>query len=95
MEMTMPTTTLVLELPEELVRVIGTDAAAAAKAKEALVLELLREARITQGQAGAFLDLSRSEVMSLMACHEIPSGPLTATEVSREVDELRRFLHRA
>lgn len=90
----MASTTLSLELPEELVRMLGSEQATAAKAKEALGLELLRKARITQGQAGEFLGLSRSEVMSLMARHEIPSGPLTAAEVIREVDELRHFLHR-
>ncbi len=90
----MASTTLSLELPEELVRMLGSEQTTAAKAKEALRLALLREARITQGQAGEFLGLSRSEVISLPARHEIPSGPLTAEEVIREVDELRHFLHR-
>jgi len=66
--------------------------ALAAKAKEALVLELLREARLSQGQAARLLDLSRPEVLELMAQHQIPSGPESPGELEQEVEYLRRLV---
>src|SRR5438270_426415 len=54
----MGTRTLTLELPEELIEIIGSPEAAAAKAREALVIELLRDATISQGQAARLLDLA-------------------------------------
>jgi hypothetical protein len=73
-----------------LIELLGSPEAAAAKAKGALVLELLREARISQGQAAGLLRLTRWEILELMAQHEIPSGPETADEMRREIEDMRR-----
>ena len=89
----MATRTLSVELPEELVALLGSPEAVAAKAKEALILELLREARISQGKAARLLGISRWEILDLMARHRISSGPETAQEMRQEVDDLHRYLH--
>jgi predicted HTH domain antitoxin len=88
----MKTRMLTLQLPEELVALLGSPEAAAARAKEALVLELLREARISQGKAAQLLGITRWEILDLMAQHQIPSGAETAEEMRQEVEEMRRFL---
>jgi predicted HTH domain antitoxin len=82
-----------VELPEELVALLGSPEAVAAKAKEALILELLREARISQGKAAGLLGISRWEMLDLMARHHISSGPESAEEMRQEVEDLRRYLH--
>jgi predicted HTH domain antitoxin len=64
----------------------------AAKAKEALVLELLREARISQGKAARLLGISRGKIIDLMARHRISAGPETAEEMRQEVEDLGRYL---
>lgn len=87
----MATRTIELELPEDLVALLGSPEAAASKAKEALVLELLREARISQGQAARLLGLTRWDLLELMARHRIPSGPDTADEVRDDIENARRF----
>ena len=84
--------TLSLELPDELVALLGSEEAAAAKAKEALVLELLREARISQGKAARLLGLTRWDILDLLVQHHIPSGPETAEDVRREIADARRYL---
>ena len=89
----MATRTLSVELPEELVALLGSPEAAAAKAKEALVLELLREDRIGQGNAARLLGISRWKILDLIARHRISSGPETAEEMRQEVEDLRRYLH--
>ena len=47
----MATHTLAVEVPDELLRLLGSPEAAAVKAREALVMELLRESALSQGQA--------------------------------------------
>jgi hypothetical protein len=91
----MATQMLTLEAPEELVALLGSPEAAAARAKQALVLDLLREARISQGRAAALLVLTRRDILDLMVQYEIPSGPETAEELREEVDNLRRLLQQS
>ena len=84
--------TLTLDLPDELVALFDSPAVAAAKAKEALVLDLLREARISQGKAARLLGITRWDVIDLMARHQIPSGPETVEDLEQEIEDMRRFV---
>ena len=86
--------TLTFELPEELVALLGSPEALAANAREALVLDLLREGRISQGQAARLLGVTRWVVLALMARSGVPSGRETAEEMRREIDEARRVARR-
>ena len=63
----MATRVLELELPEEAIGLLGAPGEASAKATEAIVLELLREARISQGKAAELLGITRWEMLDLMA----------------------------
>ena len=81
-----------LELPDDLVALWGSPQAAAAKAKEALVMELLREARIGQSRAAELLGISRGAVLDLTVQYGVPSGPSTADETDREVADMRSWL---
>jgi predicted HTH domain antitoxin len=86
----MVTRTLSVEVAEELVELLGSPEAAAAKARQALVLDLLREARISQGRAARLLGVSRWEILDLMAQHDIKSGPETAEETLQDIEVARR-----
>lgn len=88
----MGTRTLTLELPDEVLALLGSPEAAPAKAKEMLVLELLREASISQGRAAELLGLSRWQIIDLMAERQIPSGPRTPEEVREEFASIRRYV---
>jgi predicted HTH domain antitoxin len=91
----MATRVLELELPEEVIGLLGAPGEASAKATEAIVLELLREARISQGKAAELLGITRWEMLDLMAHHRIESGPATAEEMQQEIDAMRRFVGRS
>jgi len=88
----MVTRTLEFELPEELIELLGSPETVAAKAREALVLDLLRQARISQRKAARLLNLTRWDILDLMAQHEISSGPATTEEWQQEVDTVRRLV---
>jgi predicted HTH domain antitoxin len=81
---------LTVELPEELVALLGSPEAAAAKARTALVFALLREGAISQGQAARVLGVTRRDLLDLMARHGVQSGPETAEEMRREIDNAQR-----
>lgn len=77
---------LQLELPDEL---LGTlqEQDLAVKAKEALVMELLREHQISQGKAAHLLGMNRNDLFSLMAKYQIPFIDLTEAELDEELNK--------
>ena len=76
---------LELALPDdEAVAHLG-DGEMALKAKDALVMELLREHEISQGKAAALLGISRHRLFDLMARHQVPVIDLTPEELQEEL----------
>jgi len=73
-----------LELPEELAEALRKEDLAS-KAREALVMELLREHRISQGKAAELLGISRTELFPLMTRYEVSVVDLTAEELRSEL----------
>jgi predicted HTH domain antitoxin len=72
------------ELPDEVVAQFhGTEMAV--KAKEALVMELLREHHISQGKAADILGISRHDLFDLMTKYQVPVIDLTAEELDAEL----------
>jgi len=86
------TYTVPLDIPEELVTLVGSRAAVAAKAKQSLVLTLLREGRISQGKAAALLSVDRWALSDLMVEHDIRSGPESVLEAREDLNDLDKAL---
>ena len=84
-------TTVIVELPDDLVDLLGSAESLAVQARRALVLDLLRQGRVSQGTAARLLGLTRYDILDLMAEYEIPSGPLTAEEMREEIETVRRL----
>lgn len=82
---------ITLEIPEGLLAALDSEEGLAERAWKALVLDLLRDAEITQGQAAKLLGVTRYDILDLMAAHCIPSGPRTAEEMREEIEDARRF----
>jgi predicted HTH domain antitoxin len=61
------------------------EAEMAVKAKEALVMELLREHHISQGKAAEILGMSRHDLFDLMTKYQVPVIDLTAEELDAEL----------
>jgi len=78
------------EIPDDLATYLGSAEELATAAKEAFVLQLLRDARISQGKAAALLGLTRWDMIDLAAHHRIASAPLTPEEAEQEVAAARR-----
>lgn len=87
--------TITIELPDDLVAALGSLDGIEDRAWKGLVLDLLRDAKISQGRAARLLGVTRYDILDLMASHHIPSGPLTAEEARREVEAAWRTLQSA
>jgi predicted HTH domain antitoxin len=72
------------ELPDEVAAQLQ-EAEMAVKAKEALVMELLREHHISQGKAAEILGISRHDLFDLMTKYQVPVIDLIAEELDAEL----------
>lgn len=81
---------ITVDLPDELVNLLGSSEDTASRVREALVIDLLREAQISQGKAAELLGINRYEMLDLMARHKVPSGPQTAEEMSQDIENALR-----
>jgi predicted HTH domain antitoxin len=81
--------TITIELPGDLVAALDSLDGIEDRAWQALVLDLLRDAQISQGKAARLLGVTRYDILNLMAQHHILSGPLTAEEMQRDTENAR------
>ena len=75
-----------LELPDELFAQFQENEIAA-KAKEALVMEFLREHRLSQGKAADLLGVDRHELFDLMSRYRVPVIDLNSEELRQELEK--------
>jgi predicted HTH domain antitoxin len=84
---------LEIALPADVAALLGeTDEQRDRRAREALVLHLLREGDISQSQVADLLDITIHDVIDLMARYDIPAGPRSVEELLREVEAVERVL---
>ena len=75
-----------VELPDELFAQLREEELEK-KVKEALVMELLREHRLSQGKAAEILGISRHDLFDLMTNHRVPVIDLDTKELSNELQK--------
>jgi predicted HTH domain antitoxin len=75
-----------VELPDELFAQLRKEEIET-KVKEALVMELLREHRLSQGKAAEILGISRHDLFDLMTNHRVPVIDLDTKELSNELQK--------
>ena len=74
-----------LDLPDEVVEALaGEDMSA--KLREALVMNLVREHRVSQGKAAEILGISREDLFLVMSKHQVPVIDLSIDELQSELD---------
>jgi len=77
---------LVLKFPVEFPEDGALNKKALKKGKEAVILELLREGKISQGKASGLLEISRHGLFDLMAKHDIPMADFPPEELKRQLE---------
>ena len=82
---------ITVDVPDLFVALLGSPEAVAGGMRRALVLALLRQAKICQGRAAELLGITRWDIIALMAEYDIPMGPRTAEEMQEEIEMARQM----
>ncbi|MBI4333720.1 MAG: UPF0175 family protein [Chloroflexi bacterium] len=77
---------LELELPDEVAATLSREEMTA-KAKESLVMELLREHHLSQGKSAELLGITRHDLYDLMAKYQVPAIDLDPEELKAELQQ--------
>ncbi|MGI8550230.1 MAG: hypothetical protein ACR2PL_05425 [Dehalococcoidia bacterium] len=77
--------TFAVDIPEELVELLGGYDRTAQRARAAVILDLLRSADIGESLAATLLGPTRWDLVDLMARHQVPSRPERPEETEREL----------
>ena len=83
-------TTLTIELPQEVLSLLGSEEEARREAKVAVVLDLVREGKVSRSKAAELLDLSLWDLPSLLARYRIPWFDSAPEALEADLQALRR-----
>ncbi|NIR17143.1 MAG: UPF0175 family protein [Desulfobacterales bacterium] len=78
-----------IEIPEEILKLIGSEKEAQAEAKEAFLLNLVRKGKISRSKAAELLGISLWDLPQLLARYEIPWFHYRKEEVEEDLKTLR------
>ena len=78
-----------VELPAELLEILGSEDEARRDAKVAVVLDLVRRGRISRSKAAELLDLKLWDLPALLSQYRIPWFAYTPDNVERDLTALR------
>jgi predicted HTH domain antitoxin len=81
--------TFTVELPPELVELLGTEEEARRDAKVAVVLDLVRRGRVSRARAAELLGLSLWALPRLLAEYRMPWFDYSPEDVARDAATLR------
>lgn len=78
-----------VELPGELLELLGSEEEAQRDARIAVVLDLVRRSRISRAKAAELLGLALWDLPALLAQHRIPWFDYSPEDVDRDLEALR------
>lgn len=81
---------LVLEFPEELSDEDLHDKDVMIKAKEGVIMALLRKGKISQGKAAELLSIDRYELFDLMAKYDIAIADFSSSELELQREDAHK-----
>jgi len=89
----MSTITLSLNLPQELIPILeANEAELEGRILELIVLELVRQQRISTGKAAELLGISKWEFVQLLGQNNIPYFTESSEELVAQVETVQRIL---
>ncbi len=83
-----------VELPGELLEILGSEEEARHDTKVAIVLDLVRRERISRARAAELLDLTLWDLPALLAQYRIPWFDFSPDDLERDLAALREAEHR-
>ena len=81
--------TVTLQLPAELLELLGSEEEAKREAKVALVFDLVRRGRLSRAKAAELLEMPLAELPALLAEYGIPWFDYSTEDLERDLEFLR------
>lgn len=82
-------TSVTIEIPPEVLQLLGSEEDAKRETKVALVLDLVRRGKVSRAKAAEWLGLSLSQLPSLLAQYRIPWFDYSANDLRQDLRHLR------
>jgi predicted HTH domain antitoxin len=80
-----------MEIPDELLELLGSEDEAAKEAKQSLVLDLVRRGRISRSKAADLLEIDLWEMPAFLSEYKIPWFDYSKKQMEQDMATLRRF----
>ena len=81
--------TVTLDLPPELLELLGSKEEAKREAKLALVFDLVRRGRVSRAKAAELLGMPLAKLPALLAEYDIPWFDYSADDLERDLESLK------
>jgi len=81
--------TVTIDLPGEVLRLLGSEEDAKRDAKVAVVLDLVRRGKVSRAKAAEFLTIPLQDLPALLAQYRIPWFDYSEADLDKDLDALR------
>ena len=78
-----------IELPPELLQLLGTEEEAKREAKTALILDLVRRGKVSRAKAAELLNIPLWDLPALLAQYRIPWFDYSPEDLQKDLEALR------
>jgi predicted HTH domain antitoxin len=80
-----------IAVPEEIISLLGSEAAAKQEAQEAFILDLVRRGKISKGKAAELLGISLWNLPDLIAQYQLPWFSYPPEELEKDLEILHKL----
>jgi predicted HTH domain antitoxin len=80
-----------IEVPEEIINLLGSEEDVKKEAKEAFILDLVRRGKISKGKAAELMGISLWDLPEFLAQYHIPWFTYSNDELKKDLDTLKRL----
>jgi predicted HTH domain antitoxin len=83
--------TITIEIPDQLVKLLGSEEEIERQAKQALVMDLVRRGKISRGKAAELLGISLWDLPELLSRYEIPWFTYSKEQTEADMEALCKW----
>ena len=83
--------TISMEVPDELLKLLGSEEEVVKEAKQALVLDLVRRGRISRSKAAELLGINLWDMPKFLSTYEIPWFDYSEEQMRKDIVTLREL----
>lgn len=87
--------TISIDIPNELIELLGSEDEIIREAKQALVLDLVRKGKISKAKAAEILNINLWDMPEFLSRYKIPWFDYSKEQLEKDLEILRKFEKKA